>query len=304
MNFLRRLGWLCLFPTLGQAFDLGLGLGPPGPPKVSLRYVGLFESDLVQTNLTAGVPVWVGEGHEVAVSGRYNELNFESQVPQRDLYDLQLGATYTRRFEEKHFWSLNLSFGSASDRPFKDPSVNTVGATAMYMFPQNERGSWLLLVNYSNNRPILNNVPLPGFAYIYVPSKTFRGIFGVPFASLYWEFVDSWSVMLFTVAPWIAKAQLGYRIAGPVQAFAGVDFSQMTYLRFGRTNMRERLYYDERKVFLGLRSPLSRFLFAELESGYAMGRQIFSAESYRPNPSGALELSSSFYARASLSAAF
>lgn len=313
-------------PGLCLAFDFG-GPQPPAQQKMSFRYSGVLEPKssfggeankvgALQTNLNVSVPVLRSERDGVAITARYNWLNFFPNLPepaqhpvlpsllQRDLYEIQAGLSYSHQFSERKIGSVSGSFGSASDQPFKNSSVDTVSATALYTFPGSETESWLLLLNYSNNRPILNNIPLPGFAYIYTPSKNFRGTFGVPFASLFWRFAESWSLTLFTVVPWVAKTQIGYSLMGPVQIFSGIDFSQMTYLLYGRKDSDERLYYDEKKVFLGIRSPLSRILFAELETGYAFGRRVFSATSYKLRPDYPIDIGASVYAKLGFSASF
>lgn len=296
------------FIDSSSAFDLETVMRPPSQQKVNLRFTGMLqpaEAGVLLTNFSASVPVFSGEKNRVTLTSRYHLLNFyPDQSRVSDLRDIQVGAAYSYQIEEKRMASISASFGSASDQPFKDSNVNTVSATALYTFPSSETESWLLLLNYSNNRPILNNIPLPGFAYIYAPSKEFRGTFGVPFASIYWQFIPQWSLTLFTVAPWVAKAQVAYSIAGPFQVFTGVDFSQMTYLQYGRVNKKERLYYDEKKAFIGAKSPLNQIFFVEIEAGYAFGRQLFAAEKYTANPVNPTELDASGYGKLSVSAAF
>jgi hypothetical protein len=251
------------------------------------------------------LPVYRGEENGFALTTKVAMLSLAPvQSSVSDLYDIQFGASYTHVTEDKKMWSVSASFGSASDKPFRDSSVNTINATALYTFSSSPQSSWVLLVNYSNNRPILNNIPMPGFAYSYVPSKTFRGTFGAPFAMIFWQFEDKWSLNLFTLIPWIAKAQVSYSIMGPMQVYTGVDFSQMTFLQYGRVNSSERLYFDEKRAFLGFRTPLSRNLLTDLETGYSFGRQFFSATNYTPSPDSPLNLGSSWYGRLTMTAGF
>jgi len=50
------------------------------------------------------------------------------------------------------------------------------------LFSSAARNSWLLALSYSNNRPYLNNIPLPGFAYI-IRGDRFNAMIGFPFIS-------------------------------------------------------------------------------------------------------------------------
>lgn len=304
------------FQLQAQGQVLGAGLVPPSQQKVLLSYTGSIQPDtkfgdestkasLEKGMVTASVPVAKSDKDSWTVSTVANWIDVSpDQAQQQDLYQFDVGLSYSRVIEGNRFWTMNGSFGSASDKPFKDPSVNTLGANFFYVNPTSAETSWLFLVNYSNNRPILSNIPLPGFAYTYIPSKTFRGTFGVPFAMIYWEFVDRWSVNLFTLFPWVIKTSVDYSINGPMKVSLGLDFSQATYYIYGRVNKKDRLFYDEKRMYLGFKTPLSRQMMAEFEAGYSFDRKFFSAENYEVRPSNALHLGSSPYLKFALQAGF
>ncbi|MGE5086267.1 MAG: DUF6268 family outer membrane beta-barrel protein [Bacillota bacterium] len=305
-----------LFCVHGNAQLLGAGLVPPSKQKVLLSYMGSLQPEakfgdestkagLEKGMVTASVPFAKTDQDSWTISTMANWIDISPDQSQRqDLYQFEMGLTYSRVIEDNRFWAVNGSVGSASDKPFKDPSVDTLGATYFYVNPTSPETSWLFLVNYSNNRPILNNIPLPGFAYTYIPSKTFRGTFGVPFAMIYWEFVDRWSVNLFTLIPWVIKTSVDYSVNGPMKASLGLDFSQGTYYIYGRENKNERLFYDEKRIYLGFKSPLNRQMMAEVETGYSFDRKFFSAENYEVRPNNALHLGSSPYLKIALQAGF
>jgi hypothetical protein len=302
--FLRPLLALTLLSTQARAFDLPNLQAINQGKTLSLQYSGSLEPSsqlaIHQESLKATVQTWSDDQNRVYLDGRAAVLDLVDQPD--DLYEYVLGATYLRQLGEERSVSVNASFGSASDHPFADGSVDTLGATATYGFASSPRSKWLLLVNYSNNRPILNGIPLPGFAYTYVPSREFRLTVGAPFAAIYWQFAPDWSLTAFTVIPWVARASVAYRITGPVQLFASFDFSQQTFLRLGRANEKERIFYDEKKATLGVRSPLSSVLSAELEGGYAFGRRFFNAESYGADKFGENALDAGALVRLGLTA--
>ena len=296
-----------------QASDLGSGIVPPAMQKGRITYFGTIQPDtrfgdnndkasLQKGTVNISVPFAKTDNSAWTVSSLSHWMDLypdQTEIP--DLYQFDVGLTYTRATEKGRFWAVNGNFGSASDKPFKDPSVSTMSANYFYLKPVSKTGTWLYLINYSNNRPILNNIPLPGFAYIYTPSKAFRGTFGIPFAMLNWEFADRWGFKFFTIAPWIIESTVDYAISGPMKAYTGLAFAQSTYYLYGRAEKKERLFYDEKKIFIGLKSPLSKKFFAELEGGYAFDRRYFSAENYERSPSDALVLGSSPYIRITMS---
>lgn len=300
--------------TSAYAFELTAGLTPPNQQKTTFKYEGVFhdeadfetgDSALMQNGLSFSTPVFKSETSSLALAGRADEMKINpARGNLSGLYDIELGLTYTRILEERRMWAVTGSYGSASDKPFYTPEVSTLGLTALYMKPATEKNMWLFLVNYSNNRPILNNIPLPGFAYFYNPSKEFRGVFGAPFAMINWQFVENWSMNFFTLVPWVIKGSINYSIAGPTQAYFGLDFSQQTFLTYGRVNKEDRLFYDEKKFFVGLKSPISKEFAVELEAGHAFDRSFFIAENYERDPSDPLEVGNAFYIKTVVSARF
>ncbi|WP_374028815.1 hypothetical protein [Bdellovibrio bacteriovorus] len=300
--------------THAFAFDLLSGISAPGKQKNILRYSGMFyenaefpvsDATMDVQSFMASVPVYKTEKDSVSINLKSSVLSVNPEQNGFDkLTDAEIGFSYTHALEEKKLWSIVANYGSASDEPFKDASVSTLGITALYSYPGGPTSTWLLLVNYSNNRPILNNIPLPGFAYFYFPSKEFQAVYGIPFASVNWQFQDNWNLNFFTLIPWVVKTTVSYTGFTPVRIYAGVDFSQMTYLPFGRTNNEDRLFYDDKKAFLGVKSPLSQFVMAELEFGHAFDRSFFIAENYTNKPDDPVEIGNAYYGKLTLSVAF
>lgn len=289
------------------AFELAAGLTPPGKQKTLLSYSGTFHesADFAQGraaipfhSVDFSTPVYKTEESSISASLGGSELSVRpAQSNLSELYDVKLGLSYTKALPNDRLWAVSTRYGSASDRPFADSSVSTLGFTGFYSFSNDETSRWLLLVDYSNNRPILNNIPLPGFAYFYNPSKEFRGVFGAPFASINWSFTEKWSLDLFTIVPWVLKGSFSYKLNEYARAYTGLDFSQMTFYIHGRENKKERLFYDEKRLFVGIKSPLSKSIFADLEAGHAFDRAVFSAENYKFNPENPVDIGNAYYAK-------
>lgn len=289
------------------AFDLAAGLTPPNKQKTLLSYSGVFHesADFAQgrasiplQSIDFSTPLYKTEESSVGASLSGSELSVRpAQNNFSELYDLKLGLSYTRALPNERLWAISTRYGSASDKPFADSTVSTLGITGFYSFSNTETSRWLLLVDYSNNRPILNNIPLPGFAYFYNPSKEFRGVFGAPFASINWSFSEKWSIDLLTVVPWIFKGSFSYKLNEFARAYSGIDFSQATFYLLGRQNSKERLFYDEKRLFVGIKSPLSKSIFAELEAGHSFDRAFFTAENYKFKPDNPLNIGNAYYAK-------
>lgn len=299
--------------AFAQVADMGAGIVPPKMQKPRVTYVGSIQPDtrfgddgdkasLNKGTLIFAVPFAKTDEDSWTISSTNHWMDLypdQTEVP--DLYQFDVGLTYTKATEKGRFWAVNGNFGSASDKPFKDASVTTLSANYFYLKPVSETGTWLYLINYSNNRPILNNIPLPGFAYIYTPSKTFRGTFGAPFAMINWQFAEKWGFNFFTIVPWIIKTSVDYSLSTYAKAYTGLDFSQSTYYLYDRADKKDRLFYDEKKIFLGVKTPLSKALYVDAEGGFAFDRRYFSAENYEPSPSDALVLGSSPYIKLTIS---
>jgi hypothetical protein len=73
---------------------------------------------------------------------------------------------------------------------------------------------------------------------------------------------------------------------------------------YDRVNKEDRLFYDQKKFFVGLKSPVSKELAVEIEMGHAFDRSFFVAENYEQNPSNPLEIGNAFYIKTVLSARY
>lgn len=296
--------------SLSFAQDMMSGLTPPKFQKVTLGYVGVFHQEAqfpteeAATRFQAfdmSVPVIRNDTESWTVSLAGNELAVNpTQGELSRFYDLKMGLGYTKALDDKRLWSASIRYGSASDRLFANSSASTIGATWFYSYPKDETARWMFLVDYSNNRPILNNIPLPGFAYFYTPSKTFKLAVGAPFASVTWDFHEYWGLEGFTLVPWVVKGNLYYRINDFAKVYTGLDFSQITYYLADRTNNKERVFYDEKKLFLGVKSPLNKNILADFEVGHAFDRAFFQAEEYEIDPENPTTIANAFYAKLSL----
>jgi hypothetical protein len=179
-------------------------------------------------------------------------------VVPRDLWNVQGGGGYTRELGDRNRWGASGSIGSSSDRPFGSFREASGMASAYYQKPSGERASWVFLLNYSNNRTFLNNIPLPGVAYITRSADGRLNLaVGFPFLFARWRPDDSWT---------LSASALGFgnnyaleaerRVAGPVSAYARVEREPLQWLRYGRSSATDRLTFDSSDVRAGARAAL------------------------------------------------
>ncbi|XGC82238.1 hypothetical protein ACES2L_07045 [Bdellovibrio bacteriovorus] len=303
--------FLFAYTLNSEAFELTAGLTPPAQQKTFLGLSGTFyeasdfPTETAQTKIESAdisTPVYKTDSESYTVTANYSQFSINpKQSSFAHLYDVKIGAGYTRVVDEQRMWSVFARYGSASDRPFEANDVSTLGVTGFYSVPSDDpAGKWLLLVDYSNNRPILNNLPLPGFAYFYTPSKEFRAVLGIPFASVNWTYSEKYTLEVFTLVPWIVKVSTSYAVTPFAKLYTGFNFSQSTYYLYGREDKQERLFYDDKKVFVGAKSPISKTIFADLELGYAFDRAFFEAENYEISPDNETKIGNSAYGRLTL----
>jgi hypothetical protein len=299
-----------LFLSKSHAINLGMGLTPPSKQRGMISYSGLLQNkaefpegsastSMQELNLSTPVFKTDLDAYSVGLEGKQLAIN-PSQNGYSTLSEVQLRLAYSRVLDGNRLITFSTRFGSASDQPFADSTVNTFGATGYYSFSNDETSRWLWIVDYANDRPILNNLPLPGFAYFYNPNKNFKAVLGAPFASMTLNFDNSLSLDFFTVVPWVFKSTLNYNLDEYRKFYLGFNFSQLTYFILGRQNLKDRLFYDEKKIFVGAKSPLSKSILADLEMGRSFDRALFMAEEYRLNPNNPVRIENAFYLKLSL----
>lgn len=303
---------LLFIPFNSRAQMESILLGVDGA-KSSVRGVGAsYDKTLSQTQLMASAPIVADDLGQWTASMYMNRYQFSisDKLPKdqvavpAELVNLQFGLGYKQKLEEQKYWMLQAQFGSASDYVFSRADVETLNVNAVYAGDVKAHESWLWILNYSNNRPILNNLPLPGFAYIYTPNPQFRGIFGFPFVFTKWNFYEKWNFNFSILGFTAIKSEVSYQVIGPVQIYSMYDHNQQGFFRRDRNDVEKRFFYEERKLALGVRSPVSTVLFADIQVGQSWDRKIFEAQSVSKQGENRLFVDSAWYAQFSLAARF
>ncbi len=295
------------------------------PAQTSLKFSGVLEPEakvesngdkksVKQGSVDLSVPVYDFERSRVTLATNYGRLDpGGSDYGLLRRYDkATFKATFSRVQLNQGLLVADVSYGSESDQIFKSSDVNTLSSTLLYSFPteyaEGEGGhpikTWSWFLSYSNNRSFMNGLPLLGFVYSYIPSRDYRLMLGVPFVSLALRFQDKWEWSSFVVVPFLARTKLSYDIMPFIQAYALFDTSQQTFLRYGRSEKDDRVFYDEKKFALGVSAPLARWIKTNFEVGYAFDRRFYEARNSLRPKAGRESLGSSPIISASIEALF
>jgi hypothetical protein len=313
-----RLFWLLLFlsfnafaegsPDLPQKTLPGFAvLGNLGllPVKMTtLSYGGWItpqSGDVEQHRFTFQRPLYQGATDSFSLSLGGTSLHFGDQpilssgllVPV-DLWKAELGASYSHKIDDDRFSGARVSFGSASDHPFSNFDVTTIGVSAYYSWATSEETRWMLTLFFSNNNPIINYVPIPGVVYLYQTEK-FIGLFGFPLSSVVWMPAPGWMFTLSFFGPTI-NSEIGFGNPRKTQFFLGYSWTQQSYLRENRPDPNDRMYYSEMHSPLGVRFLILDRLKTEFSTGYAFDRSVYEGVHLGSNENGTTSLGNSWFA--------
>lgn len=245
--------------------------------------------DLIQHNFTLVTPLSQNSTDEVALSARlrYQEYDTEARLPdsgQRlpsELFDARAGLSYRHKFANE--WTLGgaVTVGSASDKPFHSEDELVVRAAALLRVPSGPRNAWLYSLTYASDVEIFNlrHLPIPGIAYLWAPSDTFRAVIGFPFTSVEYKPLERLTLEASYFPVRTVRARATYVIFRPLRVFVGFDADHDTYYLADRGDKNDQLFYYEKRITGGMRFDL-RHVGVEITGGYVFDRFYFEGERY------------------------
>lgn len=260
----------------------GMGLLPPKKTVLYVSGATFYEGNptvINQGQIKLSAPVWSNgsESFSYSFGGETSSLaekqlfNTGEKTPQ-ELHRIELGGQYTKFSKDRSILGIRGSFGSASDIPFYSPKEMTFSLNSFYTHPKKQDEFWVWTVFLSNNNPLLNYIPIPGFMYFY-RNQGFTGMFGLPFLSMQWTPKEPWILSLsYFITNLKTEAAYGYRDKN--QIYTGFAINQKSYLRHDRENINNRLFFNDKRIYMGYRSPVTRIISAELEGGLSFDRSL------------------------------
>ncbi|MGE3682342.1 MAG: hypothetical protein AB7G93_11510 [Bdellovibrionales bacterium] len=237
-----------------------------------------FEEQRGSLNL----PIWDGVDSSLAMILRGQRTSFGQRVyfPEKgvelpeEFGAADIGLAWSRETLSGDQLSASATYGHAGTKLLDNGHSAIVSANFFY----EDRGptsSCLYFVNYSNNRPYLNNIPIPGVAYMS-RGKSHTWIFGLPFIFLSWR--PSLFSLTTSISPFGALIEPAFRIYGPLQIFGNLSWSPRSYQGVVKHGD-DRLIADKKEVGGGLRMSFSKDASLSLGYIYAFDRRLLVARS-------------------------
>jgi hypothetical protein len=98
--------------------------------------------------------------------------------------------------------------------------------------------------------------------------------------------------------------RLTYQVFRPVRLWVGFDWTNERYLRAGRSNPDDRLFYYEKRIRAGAIIGLARQLFIDADVGYSFDRFYFEGESYSDRDQNRVDVGDGPFVQVRLGARF
>jgi hypothetical protein len=277
-------GLAALFsPTVGNMpFRASLGFSWLPAEPVHYQPTSLTE---YREDFAASAPVWQNDRNEWSVSANVRAeefntgailVNTQQSFPDQ-LVDVRFGTAYRHQFDNDWIAGVGGTFGSASNEPFHSINELTAGFNAFLRILQGDYNAWLFAINYSTNSQI--NVPIPGVAYLWVPSSYFQAVVGFPFASVNYRSTDDLTLSASYALLTTFHARATYRVTKPVRVYAALDFDNESYFLVPREDDRDRFFYYDKRVSAGVQYVLAPQATLDFSAGYEFQRLYFQGQS-------------------------
>jgi hypothetical protein len=245
--------------------------------------------DLTQHNFTLVTPLFQNSTDEFAMSARlrYQDYDTAARLPDsgqrlpEELFDARAGLSYRHKFPNEWILGASVTVGSASDEPFHSEDELVVGAAALLRVPSGPRNAWLYSLTYASNVEIFNqrHIPIPGIAYLWVPSDAFKAVIGFPFMSVEYKPFERLTLEAAYFPVRTARARATFVVFRPLRVFVGFDADHDSYFLADRGDKDDQLFYYEKRITGGMRFDL-RHVGIEVTGGYVFDRFYFEGERY------------------------
>lgn len=283
----------------GQHGPEGFGRRTVGDLKIGLSYEGILYPDravsgqntdmgLSQHRVRFFTPlIQQKDRFEWAASAGVKALSIDTgavlpdtgQAFPDELWDVDFGTAARWKLENGWIIGGDVRLGSASDRPFGSIRETSVNATAQLRVPWRDSFAWIFLLNYSNLREVLPNVPLPAVALAYEPGPHLQLQVGLPF-SVRWAPTDALEFSASYLLLRTIHTRVTYRPLDPLRVYAGFDWDSQHFFRHDRSDTDARLTYYEKRLSGGIRWDVTPTVSLDASGGFAFDRFWFEGENY------------------------
>jgi len=205
---------------------------------------------------------------------RYQKLDFsERSSLLDDYYDMQFGIQWRRNIEENRFYSVTASYGSSSNKPFASSDVTTFSSNFIYQF----NSKWFGILNYSNNRNFLNNIPIPSFLYLHTMSRNEVLVLGFPVIFWKTQMSEHFSYQLNMFGPFRISTRITYT-QSPLAPFLMLEQTPENFLKYERISDDYQVFWIRRALVAGIGGMFYRGMSYEAQLGHAFDQRLQESE--------------------------
>lgn len=265
--------WGLVQASYGQDMQSMMG---DSPFSNGMELETLVSGKIKQTALSASHLEQRADGSKIGIFARHYTLANEIKGTPH-FTTASMGLSYHHPLANSRSWGMTGSYGSASDRPFRNGRDGMIALNGIYRSSE----KWLWLANYSNNRPFMNHIPLPGFLFVKEHGREKNLMLGFPFIYILRPFASGQlSVRYLSILPYNHKLRFLYNSWTVMKPYLGLEQSIQAFFDSNRTTDQRRTFWQERKVTAGGEKSFGPFLKIDLQTGLAFDRQFFDARSY------------------------
>ena len=211
------------------------------------------------------------------VNARYQKLDFTSRESLLDdYYDMQIGFQFRRNIENNRFYSVTANYGSSSNKPFESSDVTTFSTNFIYKFNQ----KWFGIINYSNNRNFLNNIPLPSFLYLHTMTRNEVLILGFPVIFWKTQTSENTSFQFSMFGPNRISMRSTYT-KNPHTPFLLLEQTQENFLKHERISRDYQIFWMRRVLALGMDGMIYKGVTYETQLGHAFDQSLQESKGLR-----------------------
>jgi hypothetical protein len=235
---------------------------------------------MVRQRINGGLPIWMDGPNTVLVTASLGNtmINTDARLPvsglaiPNNLWNINLGLNYFRKFDNGWTGGAIFGFGSSSDLPFQSTREVALSFIGFLSMPaRNDRDSWRFSLMYS---PLgVLDFPIPGIAYLWNPSDKLSVSIGLPL-SITWKPTDDWTLNMTYIPIATVNARSTYRVSDVVQCYGAFEWLNEGFFLAGRNDIRERFIGLEKRLVTGVMvQPFEQLTF-DVSAGYAFDREI------------------------------
>ena len=261
-----------------HAQDVPLGGADPTNPVVMT--LETLYADLQEQRGSLTVPVH-NAGHSWSwFSFRGHRVLFDRpiQFPSRSLEIPQeigaLDASYNWAFSNSkgEITSVSAGIGTTGRRLFDTENVTALSLNALHERKLENKNNWLFGLNYSNNRAVYNNIPIPIVAYVWNGERS-KIVAGLPFVFGLWRPMPV--IVSAMLSPFFIMAETSVFAYGPVQVYGNYSWAPRVFQNLDSSDRARRLFYVKQELGFGLRVPFSRTSNVSVGYAHDFGRRFY-----------------------------